>query len=158
MDYLYTTTIRIENLEDLKKAIDDIVEDLNIEREFHQRYDALMYYIVRDAFGYGVLDVPMRDKDIEDVEGDRKQGATTLPIVFGENFSFIYARILLCVGLFLAYLPLFFGFVSFFFAFTLLPATLLCFLALKEKCPTKAQRNLKIAMYLVLLGFILGSI
>ena len=96
-------------------------------------------------------------KDIEDMEGDRKMGASTLPITFGKNFSLLYARILLSIGLFLSFLPLFLSLTSFLFVLGLIPGAFLSLSALKELSPSKAQKKLKLAMYLILAGFILGS-
>jgi flagellar protein FlaI len=68
MDALYTSLLELETEEELVKAVDRVVEDLGIEREFKRCRDTLMYYIKRDSFGFGILDVVLRDSNVEDVE------------------------------------------------------------------------------------------
>ena len=68
MDYLYTSYFTVYNVEDLKKAIDSIATNFGFEEDLHRYYNSLLYYIVRDSFGYGILDPVIRDPNIEDVE------------------------------------------------------------------------------------------
>lgn len=68
MDYLYTSYFIINNIEDLEKAINDIALNFGFEEKLHKYYNNLLYYIIRDSFGYGILDPVIRDPDIEDIE------------------------------------------------------------------------------------------
>ncbi len=68
MDYLYTSYFIINNIEDLKKAINDIALNFGFEEKLHKYYNNLLYYIIRDSFGYGILDSVIKDPDIEDIE------------------------------------------------------------------------------------------
>ena len=102
-------------------------------------------------------------KDIEDVEGDRAHGAKTLPIIWGvERASkmgvlFSFATILASflpvkAGIGLGYLPIIVvdGIILF-----------SSYEILKDSSPItagKAQRKLKIAIYLAVFSFLLGSL
>jgi flagellar protein FlaI len=68
MDYLYTSYFIINDIEDLEKAINDIALNFGFEEKLHKYYNNLLYYIIRDSFGYGILDPVIRDPDIEDIE------------------------------------------------------------------------------------------
>ncbi len=68
MEYLYTSLFRIDSVEDLKKLVDSAVQDLGFEKEYIERYNNIWYYILRDSYGYGVLNVVIRDGMIEDIE------------------------------------------------------------------------------------------
>jgi flagellar protein FlaI len=68
MDYLYTSYFIINDIEDLEKAINDIALNFGFEEKLHKYYNNLLYYIIRDSFGYGILDPVIRDQDIEDIE------------------------------------------------------------------------------------------
>lgn len=68
MDYLYTSYFVTHDVEDLKKAIENIALNFGFEEELHKYYNSLLYYIIRDSFGYGILDSVIRDSDIEDIE------------------------------------------------------------------------------------------
>lgn len=68
MDYLYTSYFIIHSIDDLKKAIESVALNFGFEEELHKYYGSLLYYIVRDSFGYGILDPVIRDPGIEDIE------------------------------------------------------------------------------------------
>ena len=42
-------------------------EDLGVFEEFKASYDKLKYYLVRDSLGYGIVDVLMKDDDVEEI-------------------------------------------------------------------------------------------
>ncbi|MFH1445714.1 MAG: UbiA family prenyltransferase [Nanoarchaeota archaeon] len=96
-------------------------------------------------------------KAIRDVEGDKKIGAKTLPIVIGEKKSFALAAVFLLIGCVLLAVPFLLSLFNVFYLIGAVPAILLCLYALTQKAP-KAQKLVKIAIYLVFLGFMLGSI
>jgi len=68
MEYLYTSILDINDVNDLKHAIEKIAMQLKLEESLIKNYDTLLYYIVRDTFGYGILDTVIRDRNIEDIE------------------------------------------------------------------------------------------
>ncbi len=68
MEYLYTSILDINDIDDLKQAIEKIATQLRLEKSLIENYDTLLYYIVRDTFGYGILDIVIKDKNIEDIE------------------------------------------------------------------------------------------
>lgn len=68
MDALYTSLLELTTEEDLVKAVNKVVEDLGVEKEFQRCREILMYYIKRDSFGLGLLDVVLKDVQVEDVE------------------------------------------------------------------------------------------
>lgn len=68
MESLYTSFIEVSSGEALRRAIESVIEGLGMRREFDRCRDQIMYYIRRDSFGYGILDVPLNDPDVEDVE------------------------------------------------------------------------------------------
>ena len=42
-------------------------EDLGVFEEFKASYDKLKYYLVRDSLGYGIVDVLMKDDEVEEI-------------------------------------------------------------------------------------------
>ncbi len=96
-------------------------------------------------------------KDIEDIKGDRLSGARTLPIMWGEGKSRTLAYASLYFACLLLILPLYFGMFGFPYLAGAAPAAALCIYAIKTP-PAKTQRLIKKSMYLVFLGFILGSL
>ncbi len=68
LDYIYTSSLRIESEDDLKDSLMKAATDLGLENELVNKFDKIWYYVRRDSFGYGVLDPLFRDDDIEDIE------------------------------------------------------------------------------------------
>lgn len=97
-------------------------------------------------------------KDAEDVEGDKKFGAKTLPIAIGQGKSVALASIVLLLGITALFVPVYFSIFGYYYFIGIIPAVLICLLAIsKMKKPAKAQKLVKMAMYFVFLGFILGT-
>ncbi|MBL7160638.1 MAG: UbiA family prenyltransferase [Candidatus Aenigmarchaeota archaeon] len=94
-------------------------------------------------------------KDIRDVAGDKKIGAKTLPLIWGLGKSRGLAIAFLAIGCILLALPV--PMFSLFYLVGAVPAAALCIFAATRK-PARAEKLVKIAIFLVLLGFILGSI
>jgi geranylgeranylglycerol-phosphate geranylgeranyltransferase len=102
-------------------------------------------------------------KDIQDMEGDSKAGATTLPISVGKDFSARLAAVLGLTGVVLSPLPLLlndaFG-VSYLVVIFL--ADLLLLLSINEIIlkdnSKKSSKLLKIAMFVALIAFVVGTI
>jgi len=98
-------------------------------------------------------------KDVEDVKGDKTAGIKTLPLVMGEPKSSIFASIILIIGILSLLLPVYYNLFSIFYYIGMVPAVLICLAALRYmKNAHKAQKMIKIAMYFVFLGFILGTL
>jgi geranylgeranylglycerol-phosphate geranylgeranyltransferase len=96
-------------------------------------------------------------KDIEDIEGDKAIKARTLPIILGEKPSAGLAYIILYYTCAMLILPVALVILSLYYLIGAVPAILVCIYAYRSG-PEKAQKMIKIAMYLVFLGFILGSV
>lgn len=98
-------------------------------------------------------------KDAEDTKGDRKFGAKTLPIIIGEFKAEITASIVLVIAVLSLLLPVYQSLFNYYYYIGMIPAIVICLVAIaKMKKPHKSQKLIKIAMYFVFLGFILGSI
>lgn len=98
-------------------------------------------------------------KDIEDVKGDKTANIKTLPLVAGEAASRILASIVLTVGIISLLLPAYWNLFSVFYYVGMVPAVLICLAALRYmKNANKAQKMIKVSMYFVFLGFILGTL
>jgi len=68
MDYVSFKLKASENIESLlKNIIWEAAEELGIYDIVNTHYKVLEYYILRDVAGYGILDVPLRDPDVEDI-------------------------------------------------------------------------------------------
>lgn len=98
-------------------------------------------------------------KSIEDMKGDKKLKLKTLPIVIGEKNSTLLARIFLLVGiLLLIIVPYYYGIFSDWYWVAILPPIFVCIYALLEAEAKKAQKTLKVAMYLIILAFLVGML
>jgi len=100
-------------------------------------------------------------KTIEDMEGDRKDGASTLPIIIGERPAAYAACIFGLIAVVLSPLPylmklfneyylLFVGIADMIFLYAM-------FMILKKK-PKASSKYFKVAMFFALLAFIAGSL
>lgn len=99
-------------------------------------------------------------KAIEDIEGDRKEGAMTLPVIIGERSSAYIASIIGILGIVLSPVPyitglfnenylLVVGIADVFFLYAV-------YLILKNN-PSSSSKYFKVAMFFGLLAFIAGS-
>ncbi|MEL9940094.1 MAG: type II/IV secretion system ATPase subunit [Ignisphaera sp.] len=68
MEHLYSSYFNLESLEDVRKAVNRVASQIGLNDVVQKYYDVLMYYIIRDSRGYGILDVVLKDDNIEDVE------------------------------------------------------------------------------------------
>jgi geranylgeranylglycerol-phosphate geranylgeranyltransferase len=96
-------------------------------------------------------------KDIQDMEGDKRINARTLPILYGEKISSGLAYIILYYTCIMLIVPLALLIVSPYYLIGAVPAILICIYAHRVG-PEKSQKLIKIAMYFVFLGFITGSL
>jgi geranylgeranylglycerol-phosphate geranylgeranyltransferase len=100
-------------------------------------------------------------KSIEDMKGDKADGAKTLPIIIGESSSRVAALIFLWIGVFSLFVPVFKNIFSIFYFIGVVPAIILCVYATISSVKDEwrsAQKAVKYAMFLVMLGYILGSV
>lgn len=96
-------------------------------------------------------------KDVEDVKGDSKAGARTLPIVAGEKFSGALAAVFALVAVFLSYQPIFGT------AYLVIVALADVFLLgsvwkIIKKDASGSQRALKLGMAVALLAFLAAAL
>jgi len=96
-------------------------------------------------------------KDVRDVAGDRSAKITTVPLALGEKPARIIAMIFLYAACVLLALPFYYGFFSAYYWIGAVPAIALCLYASSLKI-RKSEKIVKIATYLVFLGFLLGSL
>ncbi|MDI6806502.1 MAG: UbiA family prenyltransferase [Candidatus Aenigmarchaeota archaeon] len=95
-------------------------------------------------------------KSIEDTEGDKKLKLKTLPIVIGKGKSTLLARIFLFIGIVLLILPYYYKIFSDWYLIAVLPSIFICIYVLLRSEARKAQKTLKVVMYLVILAFLVG--
>ena len=96
-------------------------------------------------------------KDIEDVKGDKKQNARTLPIVIGKTKAKIFASAMLLLACALLIVPYILAMFSIYYLFIAVMPVLLCLYAIAKKNPAKSQKAVKLAMLFVMIAFIIGS-
>ena len=98
-------------------------------------------------------------KDVEDIEGDAKEGARTLPVVWGERRALAVASAAVAVGVVLSPLPYFFfdefG-VAYLIAVGVADAVFLEGTRRSWKTPSEGQKILKAAMVVALVAFVVG--
>jgi geranylgeranylglycerol-phosphate geranylgeranyltransferase len=98
-------------------------------------------------------------KDAEDVAGDKKLGAKTLPIALGIVKSELIASFVAFVAILSLVVPAAFNMFSIFYLVGLLPAIISNIVAIRYmKNPRKAQKLIKISMYFIFLAFLLGTV
>ncbi|HWR25896.1 MAG TPA: geranylgeranylglycerol-phosphate geranylgeranyltransferase [Methanosarcina sp.] len=99
-------------------------------------------------------------KDIEDIEGDRINGADTLPIRIGARKASYVAVFTGFLAVLLSPLPYLMSVIGFRYLYVVLLADLGFFAAIHQILvrdnPTKASKMFKIAMFFALLAFIAG--
>jgi len=95
--------------------------------------------------------------DLEDVEGDRKDGARTLPIVAGEKKARLAAQFFILAAVFLSLLPWLWGMLSFYYVPVVLAADAIFLYSLFQK-PGKNQSLTKAAMLVALCAFLAGTL
>lgn len=98
-------------------------------------------------------------KDVEDMEGDAKEGARTLPVVWGERPALSVASAVVVVGVLLSPLP-YFVFEEFGVAYLVAVAAAdVVFLEGTRRSwrePSTGQKILKVAMVVALVAFVVG--
>ena len=99
-------------------------------------------------------------KDIEDIEGDKRNYVTTLPIKYGEKFSKRVASILTIFAIFLSVTPFFISLENFnkLAYFFLIFAADLTFLISLRSPAELSQRIMVFGMFLALLAFLFAKL
>ena len=97
-------------------------------------------------------------KSIEDVKGDKRSKANTLPILAGKNFSGWVACVFIIFPIIFSFMPYVLGLLSINYLILVIVADLIfvasCFLILIS--PRRAQKLMKIAMTIALISFLVG--
>ena len=100
-------------------------------------------------------------KDIEDIEGDKKDGARTLPIVIGKEKAAYLASLIGLIAVLASPLPYLQSLMSIRYLFIVAIADLLFVVAVYEILgrddPEKSSKMFKLAMAFALLSFIAGA-
>lgn len=103
-------------------------------------------------------------KDMEDMEGDKEEGATTLPIVYGKKTSSVIAAFFMIFASFTSPILYFMGIFSIFYLIILIIAIVVFILGavaiLKDQSietTRKISKRIKIGMAIVFMAFALGS-
>ncbi|MDY6776356.1 MAG: geranylgeranylglycerol-phosphate geranylgeranyltransferase [Halobacteria archaeon] len=99
-------------------------------------------------------------KDVEDIEGDREEGARTLPIIWGETRSLMLASVSVLVAVGLSPLPYIKGIFGFAYLVGVVPGDLILLAGslISWKNPSKGQKLLKVGMFAAMGAFVLGRV
>ncbi len=95
--------------------------------------------------------------DLEDVEGDKRAGIKTLPLVKGVAFSRRLANAFIALAVLLSPLPYLLGVFNFNYLFLVLIADCI-FIASMFMSPSQNQRYTKLAMLIALFSFLAGLV
>jgi len=95
--------------------------------------------------------------DIRDMQGDKKAGAKTIPLIFGKKATKIIASAILLLAASLLIVPYLQKMVSVYYLALAVPAILLSLYAIIQE-PKKGERTIKKATFLVLFAFLVGTI
>lgn len=93
--------------------------------------------------------------DIRDMEGDKKAGAKTIPLMFGKKTTRIIASAILLLAASLLIVPYLQKMVSVYYLILAVPAIMLSLYAITQQ-PEKGERTIKKATFLVLFAFLVG--
>jgi geranylgeranylglycerol-phosphate geranylgeranyltransferase len=98
-------------------------------------------------------------KTIEDVEGDRKAKANTLPIVAGKKFASLIACAFVLFSIAFSFMPYLFNLLNIYYLILVIIADMgfavSCFTILIT--PRKSQKIMKVSMFVALLAFLVGT-
>jgi geranylgeranylglycerol-phosphate geranylgeranyltransferase len=94
--------------------------------------------------------------DLEDLEGDRKMGLKTLPIIAGEGISKIVGSFFILSAVAISALPYYMGLLNTNYLIAVLLADGLFVLSIFQK-PKNNQKTTKIAMLIALIAFLMGK-
>ncbi len=99
-------------------------------------------------------------KDVEDIDGDRKEGLNTLPIAIGERRALLVGAVLLGAAVLASPLPYLAGYFGLGYLLVVVPADAVMLYAMYESFedPTAGQSHLKYGMFLATVAFIVGRL
>ena len=95
-------------------------------------------------------------KDIEDIKGDESLGARTLPIIVGGAVSMTFARILVFSGAISATVPYVYHVFGISYIISVIPCITVLLYSIMLKDPKKAQKTVKVGMFLGIFAFLVG--
>ncbi len=103
-------------------------------------------------------------KDMEDIEGDKLEGARTFPILYGKRISSIIAIVLIVITTLMCPILYIFKIFNIFYMIVMIVPIIMflyCAYSLKldpsEEVCAKVSKNIKIAMLISFLAFVIGS-
>ena len=96
-------------------------------------------------------------KDVADVEGDMAEKSKTLPIIIGKKKTLAVAFLLLIFAIIYLAVPIYLDIFTYAYLIGAVPAILLSIYAMSKR-PEKSHKYIKLAMYFVILGFVLGAV
>jgi len=69
LDLVQTLQISFNSIDDVRRTVRRLAMEISLDARAVEKYlDSIVYYVSRDAFGFGVLDVPLKDERVEDIE------------------------------------------------------------------------------------------
>jgi geranylgeranylglycerol-phosphate geranylgeranyltransferase len=95
-------------------------------------------------------------KDVEDIKGDKINGAETLPIILGNLKATIFGKALILLTSLLLFLPYIFGFFSGLYLYFAIALFLFSIYILRINDVKKVQKMMKILMFLVIFSFLIA--
>jgi len=120
------------------------------------------FFIPGVLFVSAMLAITSREvvKDVEDLTGDQRAGASTLPIRYGVSYSLITAALFMLAAVAVSPLPFIIGASGFPYLIIVIAAdaTLLYGIALSRSAPARASTVIKYGMLVVLLAYIVGGV
>lgn len=97
-------------------------------------------------------------KDVEDVEGDRREGLNTLPLAIGERAALLVGVALLAVAILASPVPFLLDYFGAAYLVLVIPADLVMLYAVYESFedPSAGQEHLKYGMFVAAAAFVVG--
>ena len=96
-------------------------------------------------------------KSVEDVSGDKIAGAKTIAVVAGEAFSMSVARSFVMLGIVAAVIPYALKMFGVYYIIAVVPCVAVLMYSATLKNPAKAQKTVKIGMFLGIFAFLVGA-
>jgi len=138
----------------LTKEQAKLLADASKERGFPSKSEFVRYAIAR------ALEDRLSVKTIEDIEGDKKDGAVTLPIRIGERPSAYIASVIGFLAILLSPVPLYMRLFNEYYLLVVALADITFLYAIYQilkKSPTVSSKYYKVGMFFALIAFIAGS-
>ena len=96
-------------------------------------------------------------KSVEDMSGDKIAGAKTIAVVAGEAFSMSVARSFVILGVVAAVIPYALRMFGVYYIIAVVPCIAVLMYSATLKNPRKAQKTVKIGMFLGIFAFLVGA-